>query len=167
MASDVEKTWRCFHCDEVFLREVDARNHFGISESAEPACRIKAAGEFALLQALRNAESLLARYRAEDSDVLRAMHGMLADQQRALAREEEKGYARGLRDAKAQIATTPELTEVDAGETIRTLRYQLEQFAIGADLTDRQRKRLREIARTEVRGGALCRDPVQRSEGSC
>jgi hypothetical protein len=94
------KTWRCFHCDEVFRTQVDARNHFGSTEASDPACKIKAPGEFALLQALRNSEDELARYRREDSDVLRAMWSMQADHATALQREEEKGYERGLRDAK-------------------------------------------------------------------
>lgn len=94
------KQWRCFFCDDVFTAYVDARNHFGCDQAAEAACQIKAAGEFALLQALRNAEDELARYRVEDSDVLRAMWSMSVDNETALRREEEKGYARGLRDAK-------------------------------------------------------------------
>jgi hypothetical protein len=49
--------------------------------------------------ALRRAEAELARYRAEDSDTDRAMHGMRADHARALIRAEELGYERGLRDA--------------------------------------------------------------------
>lgn len=95
------KDWRCFHCDEVFHTEMEARNHFGGTQDAEPACRIKVAGEFALLTALRNAEIELARYRREDSDIIRAMHSMQADHAQALRREEEKGYARGLKDGQA------------------------------------------------------------------
>jgi ribA/ribD-fused uncharacterized protein len=49
----------------------------------------------------------------------------------------------------------------DPRETIDTLRYELEQFATGANLTDRQRARLREIARTEVKGGAVCRNAIK------
>jgi hypothetical protein len=99
-SSKPAREWRCFFCDEVMTTEVDARNHFGSNEHSEPACRIKAAGEFALLQALRNAEDLLARYRNEDSDVLRAMWSAQADHLTALRREEERGYARGLSDAR-------------------------------------------------------------------
>ena len=94
------KQWRCFFCDDVFTTRVNALNHFGANCAADPACLIKAAGEFALLQALRNAEDELARHRNEDSDVLRAMWSMSADHATALRREEEKGYARGLRDAR-------------------------------------------------------------------
>ena len=94
-----EEAWRCFFCGDTFTTQVDARNHFGTDQMAQTACQIKAAGEFALLQALRNAEDDLARYRAEDSDILRAMYSAAADHGTALKREEEKGYARGLRDA--------------------------------------------------------------------
>jgi hypothetical protein len=97
------KSWRCFHCDEVITSEVDARNHFGRDQGCETACRIKAAGEFALLQALRNAEDQLARYHNEDSDVLRAMWSMQSDHSIALRREEEKGYARGLKDGRELV----------------------------------------------------------------
>jgi hypothetical protein len=94
------KSWRCFHCDEVFTSQIDARNHFGRDQGCETACRIKVAGEFALLQALRNAEDALARYHNEDSDILRSLWAITADHAVALRREEEKGYARGLRDAR-------------------------------------------------------------------
>lgn len=103
-AAEPAKTWRCFHCDQVFTSRVDARNHFGNDENAMPACHIKAAGEFALLTALRNAEEELSRRRAEDSDLLRAMASMEADHQVALRREEEKGYARGLKDGREMTA---------------------------------------------------------------
>lgn len=96
------KSWRCFFCDDVFTTQVDAENHFGRYEHAEPACVIKAPGEFALLRALRNAEGQLERYRSEDSDIMRAMASMQSDHIQALRREEEKGYARGLRDAQQQ-----------------------------------------------------------------
>jgi hypothetical protein len=99
------REWRCFHCDEVLRSSIDARLHFGGSEASDPACLIKAAGEFALLQAFRNSEDELARYRNEDSDVLRVLWSTRADQAEALRREEEKGYARGLEDAKAHPET--------------------------------------------------------------
>jgi hypothetical protein len=95
------RRWRCFHCDEVFTSVLDARNHFGDDQGATTACQIKAAGEFALLKALRNAEDDLLRYRIEDSDVLRFAQAQAADHVVALRREEEKGYARGLMDGLA------------------------------------------------------------------
>lgn len=111
------KVWRCFHCDEVFTTEVDARNHFGRDEGSTAACVIKAPGEFALLQALRNAEDELARYRSEDSDVLRAMWSMTSDHAVALRREEEKGYARALRDTNYK--ESPDETNADPFATVR------------------------------------------------
>lgn len=93
--------WRCFHCGDLFVVEIDARNHFGATQDAEPACKIKMAGEFALLTALRNAEELLASRQSDDTDTIRAMHSMQADHATALRREEERGFARGVADVKA------------------------------------------------------------------
>lgn len=117
-----EKDWRCFHCDAVFHTQIEARNHFGSTEDSEPACRIKAPGEWNLLQALRNAEDQLARYRSEDSDILRAMWSMQSDHAQALRREEEKGYSRGLADARQHpetigLARISEVRGPDAGRS--------------------------------------------------
>lgn len=94
--------WRCFHCGEVFTSKVDAALHFGSERAmSTPACLIKQEGEFALLTALRNAEERCEQLssRQDDTDVMRAMWSMQTDRARALREEEEKGYARGLRDA--------------------------------------------------------------------
>lgn len=93
--------WRCYHCSELFLVEIDARNHFGATQDAEPACKIKMAGEFALLTALRNAEERLESRQSDDTDAIRAMHAMQSDHAQALRLEEEKGFARGVADVKA------------------------------------------------------------------
>jgi hypothetical protein len=122
------KHWRCFHCDEVFHTHVDAENHFGKRQGDEPACRIKAAGEFALLQALRSAQEDLCRYWAEDSDILRAMHSMIADHQLALRREEEKGYERGVIDRTKEFKNFH--------------RLLCERFGYGHDPIDWQRDQL-------------------------
>ena len=98
--------WRCFHCGDTFTRAEErwARKHFGGDESAEPVCLIRSAGEAALLTALRNAEDALARYRAEDTDLMRGMWAMQADHATALRREEERGYEKGMRDALIEPA---------------------------------------------------------------
>ncbi len=95
--------WRCFHCDEAFTASQErwAREHFGRDETAEPVCLIRTSGEGALLSALREAEDQLASYRAEDGAILKAMWAMQSDHRRALVREEELGYERGLRDGRA------------------------------------------------------------------
>lgn len=97
--------WRCFHCGETFTlaQERLAREHFGSTGNDEPVCIIRSAGEDALLRALRNAQDELSRYRAEDSDLMRVLWSMQADHRAALLREEERGYARGLHDAKVEM----------------------------------------------------------------
>lgn len=49
----------------------------------------------------------------------------------------------------------------DLDDTLRMLRYELEQFATGARLTGDQRKRLRQIARSSVCEGALRQSAVE------
>jgi hypothetical protein len=97
-----EHGWTCFHCGENFTTPGSARDHFGADPLAEPGCRIRAGEERGLLMALRRAEAELARYRNEDSDKDREFYRMQDEHRRALIREEEKGYARGLADARAE-----------------------------------------------------------------
>lgn len=85
--------WRCFHCDEVFSTSDDAKVHFGPTEYSTPACQINAA-EY------REMKERMRRYNDEDADIHRQMYGMQGEHATALIREEEKGYARGLADAK-------------------------------------------------------------------
>lgn len=103
--------WRCFHCGAEFFKVQErwAREHFGRDESAKPVCLLRIPGEDGLIAALRKAEDELARFRAEDSDILRAMEQMsvavsAADHRLAVQRAEEEGYAKGLRDANHQEA---------------------------------------------------------------
>lgn len=49
-------------------------------------------------------EDQLARYRAEDSDVMMSIYTLEAEYRSALQREEEKGYERGLRDGQGLSA---------------------------------------------------------------
>lgn len=90
-----EPKWRCFHCDEAFTEAEDAETHFGKSEHSQPACQIDAAEYRAMEERMR-------RYNEEDSDLHRTMYGMQSDHQTALQREEEKGYARGLKDGMVE-----------------------------------------------------------------
>lgn len=97
------KQWRCFHCDEVFTNPTCAANHFGTSEEAEAACRIKA-HEGHLVRYIRKLEDDLWAYRAEDSDIARSIMTLEADHRQALIRAEEEGYNRGVRDMTAEMA---------------------------------------------------------------
>lgn len=83
------KQWRCFHCDELFTDRDKAREHFGRTEMAHPACTIDAAQ-------FREMESYVQRAREEDTDVMRQRAQMQSDHAIALLREEEKGYALGI-----------------------------------------------------------------------
>lgn len=96
--------WRCFHCGATFTEAQRrwAAEHFGRREDQEPVCLIRSAGESALLHALRDAEDQLAGYREEDGNIMRAMAAMSADHAQALRNEEERGYAKGVADMRAE-----------------------------------------------------------------
>jgi hypothetical protein len=88
----VSPCWRCFHCSETFTDEAAAAEHFGWSEYQQPACQIDA-------KQYREMEERVSRANQDDSDTDRRMYAMQGEHQMALKREEEKGYARGLKDA--------------------------------------------------------------------
>lgn len=98
-AGIVESGWRCFHCGEMFVNTDAAREHFGDDLDASPLCQIDA-------KQIRELEHELARYRAEDSDSDRQFYAMSADHARALIREEQKGYDKGLADGRADTRET-------------------------------------------------------------
>lgn len=85
------KTWRCFHCDEVFRGVVRAELHFGAHQNSTTACQIDATK-------FRQMEAELAKYREEDTDLHRQIRSMECQHQQALRRAEEGGYDKGLRD---------------------------------------------------------------------
>lgn len=89
--------WVCFHCWEhfppTFAGQQAARHHFGDGPTEDPACRINA-------RQFRAMQDQLARYRNEDTDLHREISRMQVDHATALRREEEKGYARGIEDAR-------------------------------------------------------------------
>jgi hypothetical protein len=71
--SEVEpKSWRCFHCDEVFTTKAEARDHFGPDAGfhfgqESPACIEKlTAGEKALVVEVREARAEAGRTAAEN-----------------------------------------------------------------------------------------------------
>lgn len=104
--------WTCFHCGDTFSPDFAgqraARNHFGADPGAEAACRIKGR-EGGLLLALRvqqaEVQRLLSVINNEDSETDRAMQRMKSEHATALRRAEEDGYARGLRDARAEATS--------------------------------------------------------------
>lgn len=100
----MRKQWRCFFCDEVFTSYKFAAEHFGVDESCEadvPACKL-ASHEGHLVTYIRKLEKEVRRYMSEDSDVLRSIQSLEADHRTALIRAEERGYAKGVADMRAQ-----------------------------------------------------------------
>lgn len=91
------KQWRCFHCDEVFIRPACAAVHFGNYEIRTPACQLKS-HERHLVEYIRDLEAQLDGYRAEDSHVMRSIYTLEADHRQALILAEEDGYNKGVRD---------------------------------------------------------------------
>ncbi len=105
--------WRCFHCDEVFTNRKYAAEHFGVDQTAEPACKLSHS-EGHILTALRKAQEELDRYRAEDNDILRAYTCLEAEKAEAVRKAEELGYDRGVRDMKAQgYCTEPQAHKLE------------------------------------------------------
>lgn len=102
--SDRKIHWRCFHCGDTFTKAQErwAREHFGCDQGDLPVCQMRLPGEHHLLTALRKAQDELTRYRAEDHDLMRAIYAMQADHAQALRNEEERGYAKGVSDARAE-----------------------------------------------------------------
>ncbi len=99
------KTWRCFHCGDVFRNPRHAASHFGIDQLQEPGCvAVLRHGESHLLNRIRDLEGELRRYRDEDSDIMRWAYAKEADHRAALIREEERGYNKGVRDGRAYPA---------------------------------------------------------------
>lgn len=140
------RTWRCFHCDDVFTDRRAAALHFGADEGRTPACQIKAS-EGGLVRALREAEDECERVHTqlhgESADGLNAMRNNLGRHRTALIAQEELGYERGLRDQArtvevlrralvwhgdpARMATTCEDWQQEVDEAVRFVRDHPEE----------------------------------------
>ncbi|ASV44794.1 hypothetical protein PP899_gp49 [Agrobacterium phage Atu_ph08] len=94
--------WRCFHCDEVFYTEQDARLHFGMDQCSDPACKIKMGAEKSLLVALRRAETELqdawAAIHNETTESAKAYYAQQSRHGEQLRAAEELGFERGIAD---------------------------------------------------------------------
>jgi|HubBroStandDraft_1064217.scaffolds.fasta_scaffold200742_1 hypothetical protein len=106
LAPDAE-VWRCFHCGEVFTERSCAIEHFGASETAEPACQMDIAK-------YREMEELHARNLAEDTERDRVIYRLQAELTPKTREAEEQGYARGLRDARQELLAPDEATMSEA-----------------------------------------------------
>jgi hypothetical protein len=105
----VQQSWRCFHCDEVFTDSEQAALHFGVNQAQKTACQFD-------VKELRETEALMRRYQEEDTDLHRELYALRSKHQTDLRREEEKGYARGLKDGKAYYAPVDQQAHYDHNE---------------------------------------------------
>ena len=101
--------WVCFHCWEyfppTFAGQRDAQAHFGGAEMREPACQISKQERGLLLhvRALEQERDQLRRQLNEDDSAKdRELAALVNSHATALRDAEEKGYARGIQDMKAQ-----------------------------------------------------------------
>lgn len=95
------KSWRCFHCGDLFTNPRHAAEHFGIDQFQTPGCvAVLRDGENHLLKRILELEYELLGYRHEDSDIIRWQMAKNAEHATELRCEGEKGYARGLADGR-------------------------------------------------------------------
>lgn len=94
----MRKQWRCYHCDAVFTNPHEAGIHFGADLARTCACVLP--HEQHLVEHIRDLERLLESYRTESNHVMRAIMTLEGSHTTALRDEEERGYARGLRDGR-------------------------------------------------------------------
>ena len=102
-----EHGWTCFHCGVNFpgtrAGEQAAREHFGHYIDSIPGCRLRMrGGERSLLRRIRWLERKYRtlQHRVSEEDVI---NRQICEHRQALLREEEKGYARGLDDRRAEL----------------------------------------------------------------
>jgi hypothetical protein len=92
-----EHGWTCFHCGAWFNSTIPgldaAKLHFGSGPNDAPACKIDA-GQ------LRWLEGEHRRSVEEDTEALRTIASLVCQHNEENRRAEERGYARGLEDAK-------------------------------------------------------------------
>lgn len=98
--------WRCFHCGDTFTlaQKKHAYLHFGMDDTKVSVCLMRLPGEYELLTALRQAEDQLSRWRSETMPILNTLHSMRADHAQALIRAEERGYNKGVLDARKELS---------------------------------------------------------------
>lgn len=105
--------WRCFHCGEVFTDPKAAANHFGVDHIGDETLCQMAQVDGGIAKVIADLAEELQRYRSEDNTSYREFYALGADHRAALIKEEQKGYDRGLADARAEaaLAAAPQAQE--------------------------------------------------------
>lgn len=115
------KTWRCFHCDEVFTDADEAREHFGYMEDGAheaTACQLTK-DEKGLVGLLRAAWSELRTCHEEDTALHRSIWSLSADAETKRRDWGDKEYARGLHDGRAWEPLAKALFEIERDPAIK------------------------------------------------
>lgn len=94
LKSEQGTEWRCFHCGDVFTDEAEAREHFGDTMDDEPICQVTA-------ERYRTVERELVGYQNESDATARTFYDIGHRAAVAERGAEQKGYDRGIADAKA------------------------------------------------------------------
>lgn len=105
------KLWRCFHCGDEFTDEAEAREHFGDTMDDEPICQVTA-------ERYRTVERELVAYQNESDATARTFYDIGHRAAVAERDAEQKGYDRGIADAKAHPGTLDLATRKDIARII-------------------------------------------------
>lgn len=135
--AEAPREWRCFHCDEVFTDREAAADHFGVQIDGladDCACRLNATDGL-ILKMLREAQQELRRYHEVDTSMIREVYALGAEHHGVAQREEEKGYARGLRDGKYETdrAEAADRTIATLTERVKVLEGHLQEAMDAAE----------------------------------
>lgn len=95
-----KKEWRCYHCDQVFNNKWAAGIHFGADQAWTCACVLP--HEQHLVEHIRDLQGQLDEFRDDRDKVMRSIMTLEAEHVTALRQAEERGYAKGVDDMKAQ-----------------------------------------------------------------
>lgn len=100
---DEIKSWRCFHCDEVFTSQKLASDHFGMDCLTTLGCVKKLnGGEAALLDEIAQLRNTLASFYAEDGNIEKWARDKVATAELKVPAAEQRGYDKGVSDMRAQ-----------------------------------------------------------------
>lgn len=110
--------WRCFFCDELFTDPQAAANHFGCDHPGnEPLCKL-AQVDGGIAKVIADLASTLHGFQIEDNASFREFYSLGADHARALIREEQRGYDRGLADAAGAKSDEADMLRIVLGNQL-------------------------------------------------
>ena len=103
--NELESSWRCFYCNELFKEPLAAARHFGSDDgcySDGPACKLNEQ-DGGILELYRRALDEISKLQSEDSPTHLEFYALGAEHHQALIDAEQAGYDRGLKDARIEL----------------------------------------------------------------